>query len=255
MTAADRGLLRLLERIAGDRNVVMATGGAEAPPSARNPAVRWIFSTSLSAAELEAMPRSRPWRAGEPPRLVTVGRLTAGKNAAAAVRALAVVREQHPQATLDVVGGGPCLEQLRDLAAELELGDAVTLHGNVDHQRVLEILARSHLFVFQTRVKEGFPKAVLEALACGLPVAATAVSVIPRLIRGCGVALEATDAPTVARAVLGLLADEGELAGMSEAGRAQSRDYTLERWRDLIGERLQESWGLPLDGAREGDES
>ncbi len=247
VTAMDRWLLRLLERIAGGRNVVMATGGSENAPSSRNRAISWIFSTSLSAAELEELPCSRPWRGGEPPRLVTVGRLTPGKNAAAVIRALALVREEHPGATLDVIGEGRCLRELKALTSALDLTRAVIFHGNVAHTRVLELLASSHLFVFPTRVKEGFPKAVLEAMACGLPVVATAVSVIPHLIgRRCGILLEDTDHESVGRAILRILADEQLLAEMARASRQRSREYTLERWQETLGERLRASWSLPL---------
>ncbi len=247
VTAADRLLLRLLERVAGGRNVVLATGGSDTPPSASNPAVGWIFSTSLPAAEIDAVPAAHPWRAGEPLKLVTVGRLTPGKNTASAVRALALVREHHPRAILDVVGHGGEMASLQALAGELDLAEAVTFHGNVSHPRVLEILSSSSLFVFPTRVKEGFPKALLEAMACGLPVVATAVSVIPHLVgEGCGALLEATDPESVARAVLSLTADDRRLAEMSTRARETSRAYTLERWRDEIGERLRESWGRSL---------
>ncbi len=247
VSVADRFLLWLLERVAGGRNVVLATGGSKTPPSARSPAVGWIFSTSLPAAEIEAMPAARPWHAGEPLKLVTVGRLTAGKNAAAAVRALVRVRQRHPQATLDVVGHGVESAALEALAGELGLAQAVTFHGNVAHARVLEILSRCHLFVFPTNVKEGFPKALLEAMACGLPAVATAVSVIPRLVgTGCGALLEATDPESVALAILSLTEDDDRLAEMSARARERSRAYSLERWRDEIGKRLRESWDQPL---------
>ena len=247
VTVADRLLLRCLERVAGGANVVMATGGSDAPPSSRNRQVRWIFSTSLPATEIDDVPAAAPWRAGEPLKLVTVGRLTAGKNTAAAVRALALVRERHPRATLDVVGHGGARASLEALAAELGVTEALTFHGNVTHRRVLEILAGSHLFVFPTRVKEGFPKALLEAMACGLPVIATAVSVIPRLVgERCGVLLEDTGAESVAAAVLHLTEDPDRLAGMARHAREASRAYSLERWAEVIGQRLEAGWGRRL---------
>ena len=88
-TMADRFLHRLLERIAGGQRVVMATGGGSAPPSTGNPAIRWIGSTTLTEAELAGIPEPASWRPGEILRLVTVGRLTPGKNTAATIQALA----------------------------------------------------------------------------------------------------------------------------------------------------------------------
>ena len=244
VTIADRFLLWLLERIAGGRNVVMATGGSDDPPSLKNPAISWISSTTLSEAELVAMPDPQPWRKGQPLRLVTVGRLSTGKNSEAVIWALPVIRQHYPQTSLDVVGDGPCLGPLKALAQTLGIAEAVTFHGNVAHEQVLKILSDAHLFVFPTRVKEGFPKAVVEAMACGLPVIATAVSVLPHLIGSQnGLLLAATDYEAVAEAVKVMIADDRRLAEMSISARETSRDYTLERWQDTIRRRLTASWG------------
>ena len=84
----------------------------------------------------------------------------------------------------------------------------LTFHGNVPHGEVLRILGRGHLFLFPTRVKEGFPKAVLEALACGLPVLAPPVSVLPRLLgNGAGLLLSEPNEEALAEGVLRLAAD------------------------------------------------
>lgn len=244
VTLADRFLLWLLERIKGARHAVMATGGGDAPPSSRNPEIEWIFSTTLSERELAALPVPKRWRSGQPLRLATAGRLSPNKNTATVLRSLALVKKQVPAVTLDVLGDGACLEELKRLASELNIAEAVTFHGNVSHEEVLWVLSKAHLFVFPTRVKEGFPKAVLEALACGLPVIATAVSVIPHLIGGgSGILLDRAAPTEVAEAVLQLVNDEKRLAEMSACARQTSRTYTLEKWRDKIGHRLRTRWG------------
>lgn len=247
VTLADRFTLWLLERIAGGSNVVMATGGAEAPPSARNPNIRWIFSTTLSEGELTSLPVTESWKPGGPLYLIHVGRLAADKNAQAVIGALPVLQQQGIDAYLNVVGGGEMLSELQQQARRLGVADQVTFHGNVDHQQVLALLAHSHLFVFPTRVKEGFPKAVLEAMACGLPVLATPVSVIPFLLRnGSGRLLEGTDEQAVALAILSICNDVEQMALMGAQARLAAQEYTLERWRNCIGERLQQAWSRPL---------
>jgi glycosyltransferase involved in cell wall biosynthesis len=242
-TIAERFLQWLLERIAGGPNVVMATGGGDSPPSPRNPNINWIFSTTLTEEELSAIPFRKPWRTDQPLKLVTVGRLTLWKNVQAIVRALPLVRSSYPQVSLDVVGDGPYAPDLKKVAAELGMTRCVTFHGNVSHEKVIKILAEAHVFVFPTQ-GEGFPKVVLEALACGLPVIATEVSVIPHLIgKRSGILLHRTDPDAIAKAILQLVAAEKRLAEMSASARQTSREYTLERWRDVIGERLRSSWG------------
>lgn len=244
VTAADGFLFWLLEKIAGRRNVVVATGGADNPPSHKNPDISWIFSTTLTEKDLNNIPVSKMWHAGEVLRLVTVGRLSSGKNTEAVIRALPLIREQYSKISLEVVGDGPCKKSLQKLTAEFNLDEMVTFHGNLSHQAVMRVLAGSHLFVFPTRVKEGFPKAVLEALACGLPVIATEVSVIPHIIeKHSGILLREPDQAAVAQAVLQLVFNEERYAAMASNARETSRQYTLEAWQDVIRKKLEDCWG------------
>jgi len=244
VTLSDYLLLWILERIAGGRCVVMATGGAESPPSKRNPNITWIFSTTLSRSEIDEIPLSRPWQPGEALRLVTVGRLTTSKNFAAIIEALPAIREARPECRLDILGEGECRSVLEAQAQALGVEQAITFHGNVTHAQVLKILSQSHLFVFPTQVKEGFPKAMLEALACGLPVVATRVSVIPRLLEnGSGMLLDITNGAAVSRAVKAITADYEHISNMSGLARQAVKGYTLEVWGEAIEKRLRAAWG------------
>jgi glycosyltransferase involved in cell wall biosynthesis len=203
VTRANHALLWLLEKIAdSDRNIVMATGGGEHPPSNKNPHVSWIFSTTLFEEELKDITPIKPWRPGDTLKLITVGRITELKNAAAIVETLPEIMQSYPKIHLRIVGDGPYEDILKKSVQEKDLGAVVEFTGNLDHQGVLDVLRDSHLFVFPTRVKEGFPKAVLEALACGLPVIATCISVIPSLLKnGAGILLDETTSQSIATAV------------------------------------------------------
>ncbi len=239
----------LLVRIAGGSNVVLATGGGEAPPSPKNGAIDWIFSTSMRQAEIDTYRPRRPWQRGERLRLIIVGRLEGGKNADQAIRALKEIRKHYSQTTLDVIGDGRLLPEYRQLASDLELGNAVIFHGKVEHERVLALLNQAHIFCFPTE-SEGFPKAVHEALACGLPVVTTPVSVLPTLIgEENGRLIEAPRAEKIAQAVLDIIADNEGFAAMVQHTQDTAQAYTLEAWRDEIGERLGAAWGrLRSDG-------
>ena len=249
VTITDRLLLKLLERVAGGHTVVMATGGAPTPPSTVNQAVSWIHSTSLTQNQIESTAPANTWQTGESLRLITVGRVSEGKNMEVAIRALPKIRSVHPEARLTILGEGPKLEQLKVIVTELNLTGAVDFRGNVSHAVVLETLRDSHLFLFPTKVKEGFPKAVLEAMACGLPVIATGVSVLPYLIgRVNGQILETPTAESVAESVLALTANPEQLAQMGHSARETSKQYTLEKWQEIIKMRLEKAWGRSLKG-------
>lgn len=267
-TLADRFLDWLLPKIAGKRAVVFATGGGSEPPSKANSAIKWIFSTSISQKEFDNLPISQPWVSGQQLRLVTVGRMTKGKNIETIIRALPQITERIPSVSLDIIGDGPERARLDNLCDELNIQysssssrspasntsphtshiphliSSVHFQGNVPHERVLEILAHSHLFVFPTRVKEGFPKAVLEAMACGLPVIASNVSVIPHLINGCGIVLDNPAPNDVAHAVMSIISSEDALRIMAMIARNSAQEYSLENWRDEIGKILRAAWNI-----------
>lgn len=249
-TAADRFWKRLMESLAGGRRVMLATGGAAGPPSARNGQVGWVFASSLTRRELEAFGRPRDgWsREDRGPRLLIACRQERDKGVGAAIGALLLVRREFPGATLDVVGDGSALSELRSLAGHLGLegagAGAVTFHGRLDHEGVLDRMSRADVFCYPTQSSDGFPKVVLEALACGLPVVATRVSVLPRLLgNGAGVLVDESSPEAVADGVRSALADPERYRAMSRSAVETARSYSLESWRDSIGERLAGAWG------------
>ena len=246
-TLADRGLAWLLPRIAGGRVVVFATGGGGEPPEPGRPEIEWVFSTTLTETELVELPCAPRWIPGEPLRMITVGRLTLAKNVRACIEATAILRHHLSEVHLDIVGDGPARTELAQLVEKLGVEGVVTFHGNITHDGVMRALRRSHLLLFPTRTAEGFPKAVLEAMACGVAVVVTPVSVLPVLMaEGAGRVLGGTSGEHVAAAVLELAADPGAMEALGHRGREIARRYTLEAWTERIGERLQRAWGRPL---------
>lgn len=230
-------------RAAGGRNVMLATGGATAPPSSANPAIRWIFSSTLSTAELQACGRERvaPAHGG---RLIIACRQDEEKGAGIVLESLPAIQRACPTASLDIVGTGPLLPALRDRARQLKVEASVRFHGRVNHEAVLRLMHDADLFCYPTSASEGFPKVVLEALACGLPVVTTRVSVLPRLLEsGCGMLLDDTRPDTLAAGVVRVLGSPSQYHAMSRAALATASGFSLEQWRDTIGRELQAAWG------------
>ena len=77
------------------------------------------------------------------------------------------------------VGQGPLEAEMRELHAQLGLGDRVLLLGQRDD--AVRVLAACDVFTMASD-NEGLPVALMEALALGLPVAATAVGGIPEAV-------------------------------------------------------------------------
>lgn len=223
---------------------MFATGGAPGPPSIRNPNVEWVFSSSLRQDQLQDRP-SRSLPEDGHFRIAIACRLEPRKGADIVIQSMPMILQEFPKATLDVIGDGSELAALRKLSESLEVGAAVQFHGKLSQKAVLEVLQYSHVFCFPTSASEGFPKAVLEALAVGLPVVTTRVSVLPELIQcGCGLLVDEPDPTKLAEAVGRLLSDGRLYSEMSLRARITAKQYSLENWQKQIGGKLRKSWSV-----------
>lgn len=245
-TAAERFWHWFMESFAGGRNVMFATGGAKDPPSPKTVHMHWVFSTALTESELAELATHRPTITGERLRLITVGRQERGKGTSTVIEALPLIHRLLPATRLDIVGDGTEMGNLKRQSVRLGLGEHVTFYGKVDHNEVLRLMKRAHLFCFPTQ-SEGFPKVVIEALACGLPVIATPVSVLPTLLGKGGGILVPPNPSAIAEVVCALGSSSQRYDAMSVKAHEIAGQYSLEAWRDQIGSHLTAAWG-PLRG-------
>lgn len=86
---------------------------------------------------------------------------------------------------LTIVGDGPYREHLEELAEQHGVKDMITFAGQKDKEELLPYYQAGDIFVFPSK-REGMPNAVLEAMACGLPVVMTPCEGSQELIRGNG---------------------------------------------------------------------
>jgi glycosyltransferase involved in cell wall biosynthesis len=172
------------------------------------------------------------------PVLTSLGRLVPRKNFPLLLRALSRVRQQV-DAKLVIFGEGPERPRLEGEITALGLGGAVSLPGFVENP--FAEIAHSDLFVMPS-LDEAFCLALVEAMACGVPVVATdAVGGGPRSIleggeHGCLV--PSGDEDTLAGAILGVLASPARRAELaSEASRradAFAPRAIAHRWAEFL---------------------
>ena len=181
-----------------------------------------------NAVDVSALPAGRPG-AAQRIEIVSVGRLAAPKDFSTLLAALALL--QRGRARLTVLGDGPQRPLLEQQVAELGLVDDVVLAGEVADVR--PSLDQADVFVLSS-TSEGMPISVLEAMAAGLPVVASAVGGLHEVVAdGATGFLVPASQPEALAESLGRLVEDAQLrARLGAAGRQRAEDeFSLARWR------------------------
>jgi glycosyltransferase involved in cell wall biosynthesis len=174
-----------------------------------------------------------------PRTLVAMGRLARVKGFDLLVEAFARVAAAHPEWRLVVYGEGPERAALEAQVARLGLAGRVSLPGRVSDPSAR--LATAHAFVLSSR-HEGFPNALLEAMACGLPAVAFDCPSGPADIvthGRDGLLVPRGDVAALAAALDRLMGSAEERARMGRNARDVTLRYAPDRvlglWSELLG--------------------
>jgi glycosyltransferase involved in cell wall biosynthesis len=105
--------------------------------------------------------------------LVVVGRLIEHKRVDMLLDALASLRASGMHLTCRIIGDGPARAALEQRARDLGIAGAVEFRADIKNQKELYSLVKAAKVFVSPSVREGFGLAVLEAIACGIPVLTT----------------------------------------------------------------------------------
>ncbi|MEE9218376.1 MAG: glycosyltransferase, partial [Acidobacteriota bacterium] len=159
-------------------------------------------------------------------------------------------KEVRTRASLELVGSGPLEASFKERVRRLGLESKVHFHGYVAFGSGLERLYDgATLFILPSNT-EGFPQVILEAMAAGIPVIATAVGGIPFLVRNGvnGLLIPPRNADALASAIMRLLSAPHLYQRLSSEGIKLVRQHTLEVERDRMLELIRPY--LALKGKR-----
>lgn len=161
----------------------------------------------------------------EPPRaplLCTVARLSAQKGVPLLLYAAVKLKQRGRRFHLTIVGDGEMRAEIQAIIAQHDLADSVLLAGLAASEEVIDHLQRSRAMVLPS-FAEGLPVVIMEALALGRPVIASAIAGTPELVDGeCGWLIPAGSVDQLAEAMEAALeAPPEQLSTMGKIGRGR----------------------------------
>lgn len=185
--------------------------------------------TGIPLGEFPVAPRRAPqngeWQ------FVQACRLIAKKGLHTTLRAFAVFHARHPAARLVIAGDGPMRAELVAAAGEAGVGDAVTFTGFLSQDDLRLLYGNAHVFLHPSEVtnrqdQEGVPNSMLEAMATGLPVAATRHGGIPEAVTDglAGLLVGEGDPEALAGAMEDLVSDPARWAEFGRAAASAVRE-------------------------------
>ena len=168
-----------------------------------------LISTPLYPGD-EAEPDSQG------PRALYVGRMDGAsrwKGVDAPLQAFRLIRNEFPEATLRLVGGGDDVPRLMDLATRLGLNESVDFAGVLRGDDLVAAYQDATVLVLPSLTEsESFGMTLIEAMACGTPVIGSRVGGIPFV---------------VTHDQDGLLVSPGDAVDLAEAVTRIFRDHSL----------------------------
>jgi glycosyltransferase involved in cell wall biosynthesis len=180
-------------------------------------------------------------------RIINVGNMRPVKDHMTLLAGFKKLTERMKEVHLSLVGDGPLRRQLEEFCIQQSIHDVEFLGRLPNHVDVLKHIANSDVFVL-TSVEEGFPNVIIEALALGKPVIATAVGGIPEVVKEGvnGILIPPKSPEHVAKALERLLSDSILRKKLGEASAESVEDYTWSK----IAEKYEKIYSVAVKRRR-----
>lgn len=185
-----------------------------------------------NALELERFPFSAPLPITDTLKILAIGRLVPKKGFTHLIDAVAKLRDAGQNIELTIGGAGELAAELQHKITSLNLEDHARLIGPINQAEVRDLIHNSHVFVAPCVPAtdgniDGLPTVVLEAMASGIPVIATAVTGLPEVIRDneTGVLLEPGDTDGLVDALQRLIDGKTDIGALTRNARTLIEDH------------------------------
>lgn len=201
-----------------------------AVPEARVPIVHPAAGERFRPQEPGAVDRVLSRHGLSLPYVLTVGVLEPRKNLRGLLEAWSLLpaelRSSHRLAAAGPAGW--LADDPRLLARELGIAEGVRFLGEVPAEDLPALYAGAEVFAYPS-LAEGFGLPALEAMACGAPVVASALSSLPEVVGEAGVLVDPASAASIRDGLAGLLTDPARRRELARAGIARAAGFTWER--------------------------
>ena len=191
-------------------------------------------------------------RRTERPYLLAVSTLYGHKNYPRLIQAFALLRRRGAiPHDLRIVGADADLTaaDLRRMAQDLGIGDAVSLLGPVPHDRIGSHYQQADALVYVS-LAETFGHPPLEAMAFGCPVIASNSTSIPETTGGAAELVDPTDVKAIASAIERVVTQPRRRAELVARGRQRAQDFTWPRAAERLLDVLHEIADSPASTSR-----
>jgi len=168
-------------------------------------------------------------------RLLTVGRLSFTKRVEILIDAVEILHKEGCKVHFTVVGGGQFEQMLKQIVADRNLGDIIEIAGRLDSEKMPQVYRQNDIFI-SASMQEGMSNAMLEAMACGLPIVTTRCEGVQELVADNGIVVERAQAEEIAEAIRKLATDQQSYRQMSCASRKRAALFS---WSSVANQYIE----------------
>lgn len=139
--------------------------------------------------------------------ILAIGNLRWQKGYPYLIDAMSEISQKFPHFKLWIVGDGPLKQKIKEQIESRGLTASIDLLGTKSREEIVHLLNKAKILVLSS-VSEGFPKVLVEAIACGTPIVVTNVGDCPDAAEGVGIVVNKEDSGELACAIEKLLENE-----------------------------------------------
>lgn len=167
--------------------------------------------------------------------IISIGRLVDVKDHATLITAISQLPARHRnQVQVAIIGDGPLHATLKQQINRLGLQDQITLTGKIAHQELPTWIGAAHLLCLPSK-NEGQPNVLLEAIAAGRPVVASATGGIPEIVsEGNGLLFPAGNSQALAAAISKCLEQNWQQTAIQETIANRTFEQMAQRYLKIF---------------------